>query len=131
MDDSVFASYIENLSVQQASTVALIRAIVTANAPQLRESVNAGRWLSNYLFYSADASMIYAIGPKAANKTAFHMMPYYGSALLQEKHGEQLGPYLTGKSCVTFANPEQVPIAALEDIVASGTQPMIELTKSR
>ncbi len=131
MDDSVFASYVEDLSAQQASTIAMIRTIVTVNAPQLQESINNGRWLSNYLFYSADSSMIYAIGPKAANKIAFHMMPYYGSALLQEKYGEQLGPYLTGKSCVTFKNPEQVPIAVLEDIVASGTGPMIELMKHR
>ncbi|MGV1036443.1 MAG: hypothetical protein ACOYD0_05385 [Candidatus Nanopelagicales bacterium] len=131
MDETAFRDYTAGLSAEQAETITLIRDLMTSNAPELDESVNEGRWLPGYLFYTAEATMIFAVGAKAGNKTAFHMMPYYGSAALRERHQAALGPYLTGKSCATFAKPCQVPVDAIVDIVSRGTPKMIEILRNR
>jgi len=131
MDQTAFLEYTAGLSDSQAETMTLIRDLVTSNAPELDESVNDGRWLPGYLFYTAEGSMIFALGAKAGNKTAFHMMPYYGSAALREKYHAALDPFLKGKSCATFANPSQVPVDAIANIISRGTPKMIEILRNR
>lgn len=131
MDESAFRDYTEGLSVEQAETITVLRDLVSRHAAELVEAVNEGRWLSGYIFYTAEGAMIFAVGAKAGNKTAFHMMPYYGSQALRAKHEAALSPYLTGKSCATFANSCQVPVTAIADIISRGTPRMIEMIGNR
>jgi len=55
------------------------------------------------------------------------MMPFYGSALLQQRHGEVLAPFLTGKSCIAFRLLDDIPVDALVDIVERGTPVMQQM----
>jgi len=130
MDEVEFAQYTSGLDADQQDAVTQVRGMMLTLAPDLVESVNDGRWLNGLIFYSACGSMLFAVGPKGAKKTVFHMMPFYGSAALQSAHREALAPFLTGKSCITFRRFDDLPVHNIADIIERGTPGMIEAISS-
>ena len=120
-------AYVADLHEDQAAAVLGLHALVTAAAPDLGVAVNDGKWLRGLIFFSAGPNMVYAVGPKGTTKTVFHMMPFYGSPVLQERHGPALAPFLTGKSCITFRRFDDLPAEALTDIVGRGTPVFVQL----
>jgi hypothetical protein len=131
MSGPEFDRHVADLSPDQASALREIRAVMAAHAPFLDESVNEGRWLNGLVFYSVVGTMVFAMGPRGKSKTVFHMMPYYGSPVLQERHAGDLSPFLTGKSCIAFRRYEDLPDGVLADIVASGAPVMRDLILGR
>ena len=127
MNDDEFEDFLEGCSEDQSDSLRELRLLIRANAEGLQETVNSGRWLNGSVFYTADGQMIYAIGPKGKTKTTLHMMPYYGSPFLQERHGEALATFLTGKSCIAFRRFSELPLDALTDIIGRGTPVMVAM----
>lgn len=127
MTDEEFEGFLVGCSDDQVNSLRGLRSLIDQNSAGLDEGVNTGRWLNGYVFYSAHGQMIYAIGPKGKSKTTLHMMPYYGSPVLQERHGEALSTFLSGKSCIAFHGYSELPLDALTDIICRGTQVMIRM----
>lgn len=119
--DVEFEHWVAAYSDGQIRSLRSLRTLILKHTVGLGESINSGKWLTNYLFYSANSKMVYAIGPIGKSKTTLHMMPYYGSEVLQQKHGEALSPFLTGKSCIAFLDFSDLPINTLKSIFEVGT----------
>ena len=120
MTDEEFETMLTALSADQMESLRGLRALIDDHTDGLDEAVNAGRWLKGFVFYSSSGQMIFAAGPKGKTKTTFHMMPFYGSPALRERHGEALSPFLTGKSCIAFRRISELPLEALTDIIERG-----------
>ena len=131
MTDDEFEGFLADCSDDQVTSLRGLRSLIEQNAGGLDEGVNTGRWLNGFVFYSAHGQMIYAIGPKGKTKSTLHMMPYYGSPVLQERHGEALSTFLTGKSCIAFRRYSELPLDALTDIVRRGTPVMIDMIEEQ
>ncbi len=129
MTDTEFDDFLAGCTDDQADALRALRLLIRSNAQPLEERVNLGRWLNGFVFYSAGGQMIYAIGLKGKTKTTLHMMPFYGSPVLQERHGEALAPFLTGKSCIAFRTYAELPIEALTDIILRGTPVMVAMVE--
>ncbi len=121
MKDADFDLWLQGLSEDQVESLRNLRFLILEHTHGLQESVNKGKWLTNYVFYASQSGMVYAIGPKGKTKTTLHMMPYYGSAELQERHRTALSPFLTGKSCITFRKFSDLPTSNLVNIFVVGT----------
>ena len=130
MTDEEFDDYLVEFTDDQIDSLRHLRLLIGQNADGLNEHVNTGRWLTGFVFYAALGQMIFAIGPRGKTKTTFHMMPYYGSPALQERHRDALSPFLTGKSCIAFRKYSDLPHDALSDIVRRGTPVMIEMLEA-
>lgn len=128
MTDNDFDLWLDTFSNDQIDNMRSLRSLIIEHTNELDESVNEGKWLTGYVFYSKESSMVYAIGPKGKLNTTLHMMPFYGSALLQERHGKALAPFLTGKSCIAFRKFSDLPINNLIDILTSETPRMVSPT---
>ena len=126
MTDEDFNLWLQAFSDDQIESLCSLRSLITKHARGLKESANDGKWLAGYIFYSNASRMVYAIGPKGKTKTTLHMMPFYGSTVLQERHREALSPFLTGKSCIAFEKFSDLPISNLADIFEVGTQAMAD-----
>jgi hypothetical protein len=124
MTDEDFDLWFQAFSEDQIKSLRSLRFLIMEHTNGLQESVNDGKWLTGFVFYSIGSSMIYAIGLKGKLKTTLHMMPFYGSAELQERHGTALSSFLTGKSCIAFRKYSDLPISNLVDIFELGTPVM-------
>jgi|GEM_PF-1619826 len=124
MIEGEFQDFIDPFGDDQRSALAGLRALVVSHSTRLDEAVTTGRWLDGFLFYSTSGQRVYAIGPKGKTNVSFPMMPFYGSAVLRQRHGEVLAPLLTGKSSIALRHLDDVPGAALIDIVERGTPVM-------
>ncbi len=115
-------SYLKLLSAEQSGSIMAIRALLSTNAPTLVEQVDEGKWFKGLLTYTLPSGQFaFALGPRASGFTTFHMMPYYGSKELQERHGPTLKKFLSGKSCIKFKNYTDLPEECLVDIITKGT----------
>ena len=102
MTDEEFEGYLQGFSDDQVDALRQLRLLITKIATDCGESINRGRWLNGFIF-SAAGQMVYAMGPRGNGQNdAAHMMPFYGSPVLQERHREALSDLLTGKSCIAF-----------------------------
>ncbi len=131
MTDDEFAAWLDGRSDDQVTAMRWLRRIVVDHSGGLDEYVNTGRWLEGFVFYGMHDQMVFAIGPKGKTKTTFHMMPYYGSPVLRERHGPVLAPFVTGKSCIAFGRVGDVPREALTDIVGRRTPVMRAMLEQR
>ena len=131
MTDDEFGAWLAGRTEDQCAAMGWLRSLVRAHAPDLDESVNPDRWLAGFVFYRAFGQMVFAIGPKGKTKTTFHMMPYYGSPVLQERHGAALAPFVTGRSCIAFRTAGEVPADALVDIIERGTPVLWAMLEQR
>lgn len=126
--------FLTSASPDQQAIVRTLREIITRRAGELAERVNTGKWLKGYLFYEGPGEqMVFAIGLTAARTVTLHLMPYYGSRELQDRHGAALGRFQVGKSCLRFADPAELPADAI-GAVAGATPRYLEIvtaTKSR
>ena len=127
MTEDEFQEFVAPCGDDQRAGQTGLRDLVLRHSTGLDEAVNTGRWLTGFVFYSTSGQMVYAFGPKGRTKISFHMMPYYGSAVLQQRHGRTLDPFLTGKSCIAFRRLDDVPVDALIDIVERGTPIMQQM----
>lgn len=125
MTDEDFERWLQSYSEDQIDSLRRLRSLIIEHTNGLEESLNDGKWLKGYVFYSSGSNMIYAIGCKGNSKTTLHMMPFYGSAVLKERHGAALTPFLTGKSCIAFQKFSDLPISTLIDIFELGTATMV------
>lgn len=120
-------AYFAPLNAEQREAISRIRSLILERCPELTEEIDQGKWYTGLLTFSAPkVGIVYALGPRAAGATTFHMMPFYGSELLRERHGAALKPTLSGKSCLKFKRYEQLPEEAIVDILNS-TKTYIEL----
>lgn len=131
MTDDEFEAWLAGRTEDQCAAMGWVRSLVTGHAPDLDESVTTGRWLAGFVFYSAVEQMVFAIGPKDKTKTTFHMMPFFGSPVLQERHGSALAPFVTGRSCIAFRRAGEVPAEAPIDIIEQGTPVMRAMLERR
>ena len=122
MLESEFDAWLATASFDQTTSIRQLRRLILENSRGLQESINRGKWLAGYIFYSHNSKMIYAIGAKKGKKVSFHMMPYYGSPTLQAKYGKALEKFQSGKSCIEFVNFSDLPESALVAIIRSGTE---------
>jgi len=120
MQDEAFQRWCGEFSDVQIASLGNLRSLILENTQELDETINEGKWLNNCVFYSYKSKMVYGIGPKGKTKVTFHMLPYYMSSQLQEKHGPTLAPFLTGKSCIAFEDFTKLPITNLVDILKTG-----------
>ena len=126
MNNIEFSAWLESCSNQQAKAIRAVRKLIKENTSNLDETINQGKWLHGYIFYSKDSRMIFALAPKGTTKTTLHMMPFYGSKELQLRHQNALAPFLTGKSCIAFTNFSELPIEDLLNIVKEGTKVFLD-----
>jgi hypothetical protein len=111
----------------QQAIVGSLREIITQRADGVTERVNSGKWLNGYLFFDdPGGKMVFAIGLTAGNSVTLHLMPLYGSGELQDRHGAALGPFRSGKSCLRFTDPGELPAAAI-GAVADATPRYLEM----
>ena len=128
--------YLSELEPQQKANVLEIRKLIQKYAPGLTEKVSDGKWLKGLIVYTTtEGYFVYALGPRSRGKTTFHMMPYYGSPVLQKRYGSSLKEFMSGKSCILFKQVDDLPHAALKEIIGSGTKKyramMNQMTKKR
>ena len=120
--------YLSELEPEQKANVLEIRKLIQRYAPGLTEKVSDGKWLKGLIvYYTAEGHFVYALGPRSHGKTSFHMMPYYGSPILQKKYGSTLKKFLSGKSCIMFKQVDDLPLTAIKEIIGSGTKKYINL----
>jgi hypothetical protein len=123
-------TYIQPLTPEQGEGILKLRELILKYSPNLTEKINPGKWMHSLLVYhTPEGQFAYALGPISNGFTTFHMMPYYGSTRLQEKHGEALKKFLSGKSCLKFKQYEDLPIDSIEDILHSGPTVLQEIKK--
>lgn len=131
MTDDEFDSFLLACSDDQVAALRELRSLIRRNCDGLDETLNSGKWLKGFVFYSTSGQMIYAMGPKGKGLTSLHLMPYYGSPTLQERHGAALSQFLTGKSCIAFRRYSDLPVDALTDIIGKGTPVMVRMLQER
>ena len=132
LTEEQIAAYLEPLTAEQAEAIRAVRKLIAEYDPSLVEAIDEGKWFGGLLTYTIpDGMFVYALGPRAAGRTTFHMMPYYASAVLQERHGAALKPFLTGKSCIQFARYSQIPENAIRDIMSSAKAVLETAIKER
>lgn len=125
LSDDVIDEYLKPLSPEQAQAIRSVRALVLEGAPSLVEAIDQGKWFTGLLTYNTpDGVFVFALGPRSGGSTTFHMMPYYASGALQDRHGAPLRKLLSGKSCIRFKRYSDVPDGVLQDII--GHAPAIE-----
>lgn len=121
LSDSAFEEYLKPLEPDQAAAIRSVRELLRETSPNLVEAIDDGKWFGGLLTYTAPSgTFAYALGPRSGGFTTFHMMPYYASEVLQQRHGTALKTLLTGKSCIRFRHFGDVPETALRDILSSG-----------
>jgi hypothetical protein len=126
-----FDQYLAPLTQPQAESITSIRALINQYDPGLSEQIDTGKWYGGLLVYrNSDESTVYALGPRANGKTTFHILPYYASSELQEKYGKVLAQYLSGKSCLLFAPVDELPIAALAEVISGGSKRLAQAKDS-
>jgi hypothetical protein len=114
--------YLELLDPEQTESIEAIRTLLAANAPNLNEQIDDGKWFKGLLTYSLPSGQFaFALGPRANGLTTFHMMPFYGLPELQKQHGSALKKFLSGKSCIKFRSYTDLPEKSLIDIITNGT----------
>ena len=120
LNDSEFENWLSHQVPLQAATSRALRTALLHGAPDLTESVNSDRWLNGYLFYTAGlGTMVYALGAVGRQSVAFHAMPWYGSPELRARYRAAMEPYIAGKSCFHFSDPDNLPFAAVDGIIAA------------
>jgi hypothetical protein len=123
LSNDIIAKYLEPLTAEQQVSIQAFRRLLIAQAPSLVEQIDEGKWFVGLLTYSLPTGQFaFALGPRAHGFTTFHMMPYYESKALQERHGAALKKFLSGKSCIKFKNYADLPEESLADIIRVGTQ---------
>jgi|GEM_PF-1926267 len=109
--------YLAKASDNQNRCIRQVRDWILAAYPQAKEEIDTGKWFGGLLTFSTPGGFfLYALGPRRADHTTLHMMPYYGAAELQAKWGPSLKKLMTGKSCMEFRTQEEIPEDALKDI---------------
>ena len=126
MNNLEFSTWLVACSDQQAKAIRALRKLIKENTNNLEETVNQGKWLHGYIFYSHQSQMIFALAPRGTTKTTLHMMPFYGSKELQLRHQNALAPFLTGKSCIEFKDFSELPLENLQNIVKEGTKKFLD-----
>jgi len=120
LDDKTFDDYLSPNSEDQRDSIAAVRQLIHERCPALVEAIDEGKWFGGLLTYHTEGGMfLYALGPRAGGFTTFHMMPFYGSAVLRERHEANLKKFLTGKSCIKFKRFSELPEASIRDILDS------------
>jgi len=118
LSDSEFENWLSTQKPLQAATSEALRSALIHGAPNLTEAVNSGRWLNEYIFYTVEpGTMVYALGTVGRESVAFHAMPWYGSSELRARYGAAMEPFIAGKSCFHFSDPDNLPHAALDGII--------------
>ena len=113
-------AYLEPMTAEQSASIRSIRDMIAELNLHLHEEIDKGKWFGGQLtYYTEDRIHAYALGPLTGGFTTFHMMPFYGSKTLQERHGPALKKLLSGKSCIKFKTYSQIPEDALRDILAA------------
>ena len=93
--------FLTSASPDQRAIVRTLRDIISRRAGDLAERVNKDKELTGYLLFEGPGDrLVFAIGLTAARTVTLHLMPYYGSRELQDRHGAALGPFQVGKSCL-------------------------------
>jgi hypothetical protein len=122
-------AYLLPLTEDQKQSIQAIRSLIIELNPELTEEVDTGKWFGGLLTYHApERFFVFALGPLSAGFTTFHMMAYYGSSGLQERHSADLKKFLSGKSCIKFKQASELPEAALRDIIAA-TPKFVEVAR--
>ena len=115
-----FDAYLAPMTPEQNACIRSVRSLILEATSNLIEEIDAGKWFGGLLtYYTEDRIHAYALGPLKGGYTTLHMMPYYGSTVLQERHGVAFKKILSGKSCIKFKDVSQIPVEAIRDIVAS------------
>ena len=131
LSDAEFDHYTASLEPHQAGAISAVRNLIRELNPGVVERIDDGKWFVGLLTYSTpEGAFLYALGPRSG-RTTFHMMAYYGSKALQERHGPSLKPFLTGKSCIRFDSFEQLPEGALRDIIEGSPEWVLSAMKQR
>jgi len=98
---------------------------IRQHSKNLTEKPGDSKWTDGhcvFCFANDEPGMYaYMVGALKSGKVTLHMMPMYGVAEMKEKWSEDLKPFVSGKSCINFKSFEDLPIAALLDIVQRGT----------
>ena len=124
--------YTAGLTADQTQAIHSLRQLILHYNPGLTERVNPGKWLTGLIIYClGDGPFIYALGPRPEGMTTLHMMPYYGSAVLREKHGAAFKKFETGKSCILFKKVTDLPQQGLIDVIDKGTKATVEIIRAR
>jgi hypothetical protein len=120
LSNEEFDAYLAPLPVDQAACIRAVRSLIEELNPFLTEEIDTGKWFGGLLTYhTEDRIIVFALGPLSGGFTTFHMMAFYGSSALRERQGEALKKLLSGKSCIKFKTPPQIPENALRDIIGA------------
>jgi hypothetical protein len=112
--------YLAPMTEHQNASIRAVRRLITELNPDLIEEIDTGKWFGGKLvYYTSDRIHVFALGPLLDGFSTFHMMAYYGSPALQERHGADLKKLLTGKSCIKFRDFSQIPEPAIRDIISA------------
>jgi hypothetical protein len=123
-------AYLEPLTGEQKKAVTTLRELIRKREPHLKERIaEQGMHTGMILYTSDDGTFVYGVGPKAGGETNLHLMPYYGSVPLQKKHGMALKGVLSGKSCLSFKDLDDLPMDSVDDIVNGGAARMAAAIK--
>lgn len=119
LTDEQIDIYLAPLTPEQATNIRAVRAMILEQNLAWEEEIDEGKWFGGLLVYYVDQRIYaFALGPRSGGFTTLHMMAYYGSAVLNERHGAALKKFASGKSCIKFKDFSQVPQDAIRDIIA-------------
>jgi len=122
LTDDQFSEYLLAADSNQSNSIRILRSFLLECEPNLHESICTDKWFNGLIVFSMEnGTMVYALGPRSGGKTTFHMMPYYCNATMQQRHGEALKKFMTGKSCLSCKDASELPFDALREIVTGGT----------
>jgi hypothetical protein len=110
--------FLTSASPDQRAIVRTLREIITDRAGGLAERVNIDKSLTGYLLFEGPGDqMVFAIGLTGGRTVTLHLMPYDGSRELRDRYGAVLGAFQVGKNCFRFADPAELPTAAIGAVV--------------
>lgn len=124
-----------NASDFQMIQINKVRELIHELAPYLEETEGDSKWTAGKIIFKSPGTpegyYVYMVGPISSDRTTFHLMPMYSDPELQKKYTKVLKPLSSGKTSLNFNEFEELPLEAIRNIVAHGTQPFMGVEADR
>lgn len=97
-----------------------VRAVIREAAPAAVERVGQGGMTGRSLVYETEPGRMLCALASGKTGMTLHLMPLSCHPDIAERYGSAFGRRRTGKSCVRFTKPEQLPLDTVSALLREG-----------